>query len=344
MGYPGNLLYDYRDVYRFLAFTINNVGDPFVDGQYDIHTHPLEREVIAFFADLFHAPKESYWGYVTNGGTEGNVYGLYLAREALPESVVYFSDNAHYGLLKAARFMQFPMSVIPSQPNGEMNYEEFEEAIRTDRRAPIIVATVGTTMKGAIDRIEKIVAALQRQNITKFYIHCDAALLGMVLPFLDNAPLFDFRLPISSLSVSGHKMIGSPIPCGVVIARLENVERIQRHIELIGAPDTTLSGSRNGHTVLFLWYAMRRYGHAGFKAMIENCLEVTRYALRRFADISWEAHAENFSVTILIRRPSDAIVKKWQLAVEGESAHVVIMPNVTKENIDALIADISAET
>jgi histidine decarboxylase len=218
-----------------------------------------------------------------------------------------------------------------------------EESIRKDKRPPTIVANVGTTMQGAIDRVEKIMEVLRRQNVDKFYIHCDAALMGMILPFIKDAPLFDFRLPIDSISVSGHKMIGSPIPCGIVIARKENVERIQRHIELIGAPDTTFSGSRNGHSVLFLWYAIRKLGLSGFQNMIESCLEITDYAVSRLGEVSWEAHAEDFSIIILIKRPSDALIKKWQMAIQGDHAHLVIMPNITKRHIDSLIEDLKLD-
>jgi histidine decarboxylase len=210
-------------------------------------------------------------------------------------------------------------------------------------RPPIIVASIGTTMKGAVDRVEKIIEILRRNAIQKFYIHCDAALGGMILPFADAAPVFDFRMPIGSISVSGHKMIGSPIPCGIVIARRENVERIQRHIEYVGVPDTTLSGSRNGHSALFLWCAIRRFGYKGFRQIIAVCLEMTAYTLERLKEISWDAQAEEFSVTIVIQRPRELLIKKWQLAVEKDIAHLVIMPHVSKKQIDAFVEDLKNE-
>lgn len=54
----------------------------------------------------------------------------------------------------------------------------------------------------------------------RFYIHCDGALFGMMMPFLkQDAPMVTFRKPIGSVSVSGHKFVGAPMPCGVVITR-----------------------------------------------------------------------------------------------------------------------------
>lgn len=345
LGFPANLLYDYSDLYRFFTFTINNVGDPFTENRYDINTHSFEREVISFFAKLYHAPQDDYWGYVTNGGTEGNIYGLYLARESLPNGSVFFSEDTHYSIKKAVRVLRMPSTIIKSQKNGEIDYKDLEEKIKTNGKTPpIIVANIGTVIKGAVDRIEKIVEILHRNAIKKFYIHCDAALGGMILPFaVGDAPVFDFRIPIGSISVSGHKMIGSPIPCGIVIARKKYVETVQQQIEYIGAPDTTLSGSRNGHSVLFIWYAIKRFGIQGFQEMIASCLEITKYAVERLKEISWDAYAQDFSVTVVIKCPSEKLTKKWQLAVEKDIAHLLIMPHVTKRQIDLFIEDLKKE-
>ena len=345
LGYPVNLSYDYDGLYHFFAFTLNNVGDPFTEAIYEINTRGFEREVVSFFAQLYHAPEDAWWGYVTNGGTEGNMYGLYLAREALPDGIVYFSHDTHYSIAKLTRVLGIPNVVVKSQENGEIDYECLEEKIKANRgKPPIIVANIGTTMKGAVDRVEKIVDILRCNDIQKFYIHCDAALGGMILPFVPGAPIFDFRMPIGSISLSGYKMIGAPMPCGIVIVRKKNVERVQRYIELIGVSDTTLSGSRNGHMTLFLWYAIKRFGTQGFQKMIAECLNMTKYTLDRLKEISWDAHAEEFSVTVVIKRPSEKIVKKWQLAVEGNIAHVLLMPHVLKKQIDAFIEDLKQES
>ncbi len=55
----------------------------------------------------------------------------------------------------------------------------------------------------------------------RFFIHCDGALFGMMMPFLKQAPMVSFRKPIGSVSVSGHKFVGAPVPCGVVITRFK---------------------------------------------------------------------------------------------------------------------------
>jgi len=100
LGYPVSKDFNYSELAKFLNFPINNLGDPFVASTYTIGTREMEREVLEFFALLFRAPVNNWWGYVTNGGSEGNLYGLYLAREIHPKGMVYFSQATHYSVRK----------------------------------------------------------------------------------------------------------------------------------------------------------------------------------------------------------------------------------------------------
>ena len=67
---------------------------------------------------------------------------------------------------------------------------------------------------------------------------------------------------------------------------------------------------------------------------------MTAYTLVELQKISWEATAAPFYNTVIIKRPPEKIVKKWQLAVEKDIANILVMPHVTKEQIDALIEDL----
>jgi histidine decarboxylase len=203
------------------------------------------------------------------------------------------------------------------------------------------VANIGTTVRGAIDNVEKIVNILKDNAISEFYIHCDAALGGMILPFIQEAPVFDFRLPIGSIAISGHKVIGSPIPCGIALTRKKYVQRIERSIEYIGTFDTTLSGSRNGFSVLLLWYAIKKFGQDGFKKMVKQIEEISEYTLKKLHETGWDAWKNKYSNIIVIKRPPDTIVKKWCLAVEKDISHIVVMSHVTKQMVDRFINDIS---
>lgn len=268
LGYPSNAVFDYSDLYRFLHFPLNNIGDPFVESTFRVHSRSFERDVLRFFAKMYHAPEDDYWGYVTSGGTEGNMYGLYLARELLPEGIVYYSEETHYSVSKVLRVLALRNIMIKTLANGEIDYEDLRETVRIHRDVPpIILANIGTTMKGAVDNVDTIQGILRDFALPNFYIHCDAALSGMILPFVKDPEPYDFAAGIDSISVSGHKMIGSPMPCGVVLAKKKNVDRIARSVEYVGTLDTTISRSRNGLSPLFLWSAIRKLGPSGFREM-----------------------------------------------------------------------------
>ena len=143
-------------------------------------------------------------------------------------------------------------------------------------RPAIILATIGTTMRGAVDDISAIRQIIDELDIGEHYIHADAALSGMILPYVDDPQPFGFDAGIDSISISGHKLIGAPLPCGIVLTRKHLVETLGRAVELVGVNDTTLSGSRNGLTPLMLWYAINRYGEREWRETVGGMLRHCR--------------------------------------------------------------------
>jgi histidine decarboxylase len=146
---------------------------------------------------------------------------------------------------------------------------------------------------------------------------------------------------VDSVSISGHKMVGCPFPCGVVVARKANVNRIARRVEYIGSLDTTLAGSRNALAPLFLWYALRTVGVGGFRDRVRRCFDVADHAVSRLEALGLHPWRHPQSITVVFDRPRPAIVKSWQLAVQNDIAHVITMPHVTPALVDRLADDIA---
>lgn len=149
LGYQVNQKMDFtEEVKEFLDCHVNNVGDPFIQGNFTMNSKLLEKAVLDYYARLWHAkyphdPRdpESYWGYVlTMGSTEGNLYGHWTARDYLagrklivddllpnkrilkylkPSSakekgnaytpVAFFSEDTHYSILKVMRVLEIPV-------------------------------------------------------------------------------------------------------------------------------------------------------------------------------------------------------------------------------------------
>ena len=340
VGYPCNQDFDYSELWPFLQYSANNVGDPFHGSSFRINTHEVEYEVINTFADMMHLSRDRAWGYVTSGGTEGNMYGLYMGREIFPDGVMYFSQDTHYSVVKIMRLLKARNIMIKSQDNGEIDYDDLYETIRINRDSPVIfMANIGTTMKGAIDDVSRVRAILNDLAVTNSYIHADAALSGMILPFVEEPQPYGFDVGFDSVAISGHKMIGSPLPCGIALTRREYVARIARSIEYVGVLDTTLTGSRSAITPLMMWYAFERHGLDGFKRIVAGCLDNAEYAVTRFRDNGIPAWRNRNSVTVVFPKPSAEVILKWQLAPYEDIAHMLTMPHITRETIDAVVDD-----
>ena len=366
LGYQGNLDFDYSPLFDFFNFNINNAGDPYIDGNYAINTQMMERPVIDFFAELFHALDKDYWGYIASGGTEANIYGLYTGRVFLESSskapaaskltpIAYFSEDTHYSIPKALRMLKIDQKVIPSTSKGAIQVPMLMEAILKsdlDSHPPLIVVTMGTSFKGAYDDVEKIVEQLRQHQIHKFYIHVDAALGGIFLPFLENrsggesildsknhkVPIFDFRLPIGSIAVSGHKFIGTPFPCAVFMTLKDNM--VYKWEEIISNFDSTMSSSRNGLAAILLWYAIANKGLNGLRKYALQMLEMADYATRRIRETGFNAWKNDLGLAVVFDRPPEWIVRKWSLSTVGDYAHIFTMGHVNRKLVDKLAKDL----
>jgi histidine decarboxylase len=139
--------------------------------------------------------------------------------------------------------------------------------------------------------------------------------------------------------VSGHKFLGSPVPCGIVITRKKFIERLSQDITYINSRDATILGSRNGHAPLFMWYALVKKGYEGITADIKGCIENAEY----MRDLLLQSNVPRVllnsrSCTVVFQKPSSLeFIKKWQLACDGHLCHVVVMPNVSKEKIQEFV-------
>lgn len=159
LGYQANEGVFYKDeTSDFLNIHVNNIGDPFTTGNFKINSKIMERSVLDYYAKLWHATMrtdngmqspESYWGYVLSmGSSEGNIYGLWNARDYLAgrklqvdntpgknkktlylsprphkdnayTPVAFFSEDAHYSIVKYMR-------VLGIKTFSEIGYERYK--------------------------------------------------------------------------------------------------------------------------------------------------------------------------------------------------------------------------
>ena len=71
-------------------------------------------------------------------------------------------------------------------------------------------------------------------------------------------------------------------------------------------------------------------------------METARYLRDKLTDAGFTCRVNDLSSTVVLERPmDDAIIKRWQLACEEDIAHVVVMPNVTRQKIDVFVDELT---
>jgi histidine decarboxylase len=347
IGFPAAFDLDFAPLAPlFTSMLLNNLGDPAVDGDYPNHTKPQEREALDAIATLLRAPVENWWGYVTSGATEGSEYALWQARLRYPEGLVYHSAAAHHSIAGVLDRLAMPSVRVRTDELGEMDYDDLAGQVERHRHRPVIVvANIGTAMAEAVDDVRHITAVLDDLAVQRRWVHADAALSGIPLALLDpdGRPGFDMQDGADSIIVSGHKFPGAPIPYGVVLVRASHRASSCRDATYTGSPDTTISNSRSGLAALCLWYTLRRFGLDGLRERATRSRNLAAYTHSRLVEIGWPAHRHPHAFTVVLAEPSTAIVRKWALATQDGQSHIVCMPGVTPEQVDALIADLRAE-
>ncbi|MEV8544527.1 pyridoxal-dependent decarboxylase [Streptomyces sp. NPDC051572] len=345
LGFPGALDFDFRSLGPLLSVLANNVGDPQSADASNIHAKSHELAIIRFCAELAGTPPHHTYGYVTSGGTEGIERGLELARHQLPHAHLYASDQAHYAVGKISARLGLTLQTVPSQPDGSMAPHQLRDRARAHRmtspgRGPgaIVLASIGTTFRGAYDNVGELRHAAAAAG--DVYIHADAALAGFAAPYLPTQPSWSIADGSDSLSMSGHKFIGLPMPAGVFLARHEAVPSADG-AEYVRATDRTWGCSRSGLAVLCLWSALRRLGHEGLGERVRRCLDTAAYAVTQLERVGVRPERHPDGLVVTFDRPAAWVAERWHLACEGQRAHLVAVAHVTRDAIDELCADLT---
>ena len=125
------------------------------------------------------------------------------------------------------------------------------------------------------------------------------------------------------------------------MTRARCVEALSSDVEYLNSRDATIMGSRNGHAPIYMWYTLTRKGYVGMRADVEHCLANAHLLQEMLESNGIKTMLNRLSSTVVFERPPcEAFVRKWQLACEGDVAHVVVMPNITPPKLEAFVKDL----
>lgn len=317
-------------------FMETNLGDP---GLFP-GTMDLEKLLIRRFGDLFHCPEAG--GYATSGGTESNIQALRLAKVrrsdiALPNIIV--PDSAHFSFKKACDILGLGMRRVPLKKDFRMDADLAAEQV--DKNTVAIVGVAGTTEYGMVDPIAEL-GKIACQN--DLFFHVDAAFGGMVIPFLDEPPAFDFAvLGVTSIAVDPHKMGMSTIPCGCLLTRdpdlLSSLNIDTPYLTV--KQEYTLAGTRPGAPVAGALAVMDYLGFEGMKAVVSGCMKNTRRLIAGMEAFGVKRAATPDVNVATFAFDKARVPARWRVSWTcRKHLRIVCMPHVHADRIEAFIRDI----
>lgn len=247
-------------------------------------------------------------GVFTSGGTQSNLMGLMLARDAffarqghsvqqngltgdLSKIKVFCSENAHFSVQKNMALMGLgyrSVTLVKTDEFSRMDLtdlaDKLAQAKANGEQVLAIVATAGTTDAGAIDPLAEIAALAAKEQI---WVHVDAAWGGALLlsekyrHFLDGLELAD------SVTLDFHKQYFQTISCGAFLLKDARHYQLMRYQaaylnsdfdEEQGVPNLVSKSLQTTRRfdALKLWMGLEALGKKQYAEIIDNGVTLSR--------------------------------------------------------------------
>jgi glutamate/tyrosine decarboxylase-like PLP-dependent enzyme len=379
LGYPLNMstpppeFFQWRTHLKEVGlgdFGYNNVGNPYAKSSIPYNTHDLEREIINRFGKQYGFSPDDTWGFLSHSGTDSNMHGMYIGRTILKGETgvvpkCYFTREAHYSIQILCDLLGMEAIYVNTLADASMDIEDLRKRIDNNPDHPaLIVASVGTTFKGAIDDVDRINDLMV--NLSS-YLHLDAALFGGYLPHTLGAKEVMQRLDgnnarnrYDSIAISCHKFFGFPSPAGLFITTGTVYDEFHQFYskvhnpEYIGHVPGTITCSRDAVKPAEFYFFSNPESIQNQARDAREILKNTDYLYAEMQNHLPALNARrenNLSNTIYFRKPSEDIIEKYSLAtmhldIDGQLqdfAHAVVMPHIKKKVLDEFLSDLDED-
>lgn len=253
----------------------------------DYHAFPstlrIENDIVAMVGSLLNGDSKIA-GNFTTGGTESILLAVKSSRDMFlskdgdgrkPEIII--PVTAHPAFRKAAEYLGMKIVRIKVDRNTYRSIPgEVEKAI-TENTAMIVTSAPNFPF-GVIDPIEEIGLIAQRHKI---WLHVDACVGGMILPFLSMAGVkvrkWDFLVPgVTSISVDLHKYGFTPKGSSVILYRNSHYRRYQLYVNANwpGYPmsNVGMQSTKSAAPMAASWAVMNSLGIEGYVNLARKTL------------------------------------------------------------------------
>ncbi len=254
----------------------------------------LERKLCKWFCQKLGLGDFS-GGVAASGGSLSNLMALVMARnfaglESDASAVFFASDDCHVSFSKALRIMGLKdesLLKVPTDENGELNISGLRstlEKTKTEgKKCFAVVATAGTTVRGAIDPLSEIARFCKKEKI---WLHVDGAIGGVYGLSTITSEMVQGLGSADSITVNPQKLLGIPKTSSLLLVANKNNLYSTFSTGLPYAEPITgndfhggeigIQGTRSAEA-LKLWIGLRQLGEEGIEKILLDSIEKRCY-------------------------------------------------------------------
>ncbi len=267
-------------------------------------------------------------GIAASGGTLSNLNALIAARNnaglgANPNSALLVSEDAHSSFVKCIKVMGLDTAnliKIKTDNQGRMDINDLRNSLDKcsieNKKIFAIVATLGTTVRGAIDPIKDISEICKQRNI---WLHIDGSIGGIFA--MTSFPIEGLNNinQANSITINPQKIIGITKTSSLLLvsnmSTLENtfntgLPYISSKKNIINRGELGIQGSRPAE-VIKLWLGLRFLGLNGIENILKSSIKrkdffIKNISKNKFYIYSGPLHIVSFLPKNLEPKDSDA--------------------------------------
>ena len=232
---------------------------------------------------------DSSGGVAASGGTLSNLNALIAARanaglSSDPNSVFLISEDAHSSFIKCTKIMGLDennLIRVKTDNNGCMDPQDLEmkiaECSRKNKKIFSIVATLGTTIRGAIDPIRDIYCICKDKKI---WLHIDGSIGGIYAISNILIDCFSSLRYANSITINPQKILGiTKTSSLLLVSDIDNLTNtfatglpyITSERNIINRGELGIQGSRPAE-VIKLWLGLRSLGMKGIEDILRSSI------------------------------------------------------------------------
>ncbi len=287
----------------------------------------LEESLCKWFAKKI-GFNDSSGGIAASGGTLSNLNALIAARHNAglgsdPNSVLLVSEDAHTSFTKCIRIMGLEdgnLVKIKSDNKGCMDIQDLRETLdkcyMDNKKIFAVVATLGTTVRGAIDPIKNISEICKERNI---WLHIDGSIGGIFAVTSISIDGLNNINQANSITINPQKIIGITKTSSLLLvsnmSTLENtfstgLPYLSSKENILNRGEIGIQGSRPAE-VIKLWLGLRFLGLKGIEDILKSSINRKEFFINnickknQFEIYSGPLHIVSFLPKGLTQKESD---------------------------------------